>query len=289
MKKIILYIKFTNVIGGIETFMYNFCVNLHSEYAITIMTEVMAKEQIDKLRPYAKLIVGDVSESIECDTLLMLRMIDEIPRNIRYKKMIRRIHSCKAYGVHDAPRDGDVTVCVSEVVKNDFNLDNSVVINNLIHKEAKRTLLLMSATRIPAPDKGDNEKRMRKLAQMLEDADIPYLWLNFSDGDLEDMPKNFYNMGYRMDMQNYMQKADYVVQLSTVESFGNTVLESLLLNVPLICTPVPSFYEIGIEDGKNAHVVPFDMNFDVRKLLEIPKFVYRYDNDKRIEQWREIL
>jgi hypothetical protein len=59
--------------------------------------------------------------------------------------------------------------------------------------------------------------------------------------------------------------------------------------VPLICTPVPSFFEIGVVDGVNAHVVPFDMNFDVKKLLDVPEFDFQYDNEKRIRQWKEIL
>ena len=130
---------------------------------------------------------------------------------------------------------------------------------------------------------------MRKLGQMLDEAEIPYLWLNFSNNQMEDAPKNFFNMGYRLDIQNYMQKADYIVQLSTVEACSNSVLEALNLNIPLICTPVPSFFELGVEDGVNAHVVPFDMNFDVKKLLTIPKYDFRYDNERRVEQWKQIL
>lgn len=289
MKKVILYIRKTNVIGGIETFIYNFCECMHKEYDITVVAGVMAGVQVQRLTPIVKVIVGEPTQELECDTLLMLRVLDPIPEKIKYKKVIRRIHTRKACGVVDVPRDGDVTVCVSESVKEDFNLTDSIVINNVFHKTAQKTLLLVSATRIPAPDKGDNERRMRVLAKKLEDANIPYLWLNFSDGDLKDMPKNFYNMGCRMDIQNYMQKADYVVQLSTVESFGNTVLEALELNVPLICTPISSFLEIGVKDGVNAHVIPFDMNFDVRVLLDIPKFEFHYDNEKRIDQWRMIL
>lgn len=289
MKKIILYIRKTNVIGGLETFIYNFCANMHKEYDIVVMAGIMHPLQVNRLKPMVKVITGDISIPMECDTLIMMRILDPIPKNIKYGKVIRRIHSCKAFGVTDVPRDGDVTVCVSNAVKNDFNLTDSIVINNLAYKTARPTLLLVSATRIPAPDKGDNEKRMRILARKLEEANIPFLWLNFSDGILTDPPKNFYNLGCRMDIQNYMQKADYVVQLSTVESFGNTVLESLMLNVPLICTPVPAFKDIGVVDGVNAHVVPFNMEFDVRKLLDIPKFTFNYDNERRINQWREIL
>ena len=289
MKKVVLYIKKINVIGGLGTFIYNFCANMHEEYDITVVAEIMSDIQIQKLKRFANVIVGELRKKIMCDTLIMLRISDDIPSNISYKKVIRRIHTCKAFGAKRIPKDGDVTVCVSHTVKNDFRLTDSVVINNMIYKDVKKTLLLVSATRIPAPDKGDNEYRMRILANKLEQAQIPYLWLNFSDGELKNMPQNFYNMGFKMDVQNYMQKADYVVQLSSVESFGNTVLEALTLNVPLICTGIPSFYEIGVRDGVNAHVVPFDMEFDVNILLDIPKFEFHYDNDRRKKQWQKIL
>lgn len=289
MKKIVLYINKINVIGGLGTFIYNFCANMHEEYDITVLAGNMSNIQAERIRQFATVIVGELQEKLECDTLIMLRISDALPLMVSYKKLIRRIHTCKAFGANHIPSDGDVTVCVSNAVKNDFKLSDSVVINNLIYKNVQKTLLLVSATRIPAPDKGDNEYRMRILANKLEEAHIPYLWLNFSDGELKNMPQNFYNMGFKMDIQNYMQKADYVVQLSTVESFGNTVLEALTLNVPLICTGVPSFYEIGVRDGVNAHVVPFDMDFDVNVLLDIPKFKFSYDNDRRKEQWRSIL
>ena len=290
MKRIILYIRDTNVIGGIETFIYNFSVSFCKDYKILVyLRRNYSQEYVNKLKTVVEVLTGP-QESLECDTLLMMRILDSIPPEIKYKKVIRRIHTCKAFGVKDIPRDGDVTVCISNAVKKDFELgDNAVVINNLINVITKPTLLLMSATRIPAPDKGDNEKRMRILADKLNDAGIPFLWLNFSDGELKNPPKNFYNVGLRHDVQNYIQKADYLVQLSTVEAFGNSVLEALTLNVPVIVTPVEAYKDFGVEDGVNAHIIPFDMDFDVRKLLSIPKFTYFYDNAKRIKQWEKIL
>lgn len=290
MKRIILYIRDTNVIGGIETFIYNFSVSFCKDYKILVyLKRTYSQDYVNKLKTVVEVLTGP-QEHLECDTLLMMRILDPIPPEISYKKVIRRIHTCKAFGVKDIPRDGDVTVCISNAVKKDFELgDNAVVINNLINVITKPTLLLMSATRIPAPDKGDNEKRMRILADKLNDACIPFLWLNFSDGELENPPKNFYNVGLRHDVQNYIQKADYLVQLSTVEAFGNSVLEALTLNVPVIVTPVEAYKDFGVEDGVNARVIPFDMDFDVRKLLSIPKFTYFYDNAKRIKQWEKIL
>lgn len=288
-KKVILYIKKTNIIGGIETFIYNFCYFMSLYFDITVLAGQMADIQANRLKRFAEVIRGDdINKEISCDTLIMLRIGDAIPTNIRYDKVVRRIHTMKSPGVQDIPHDGDVTVAISEAVKSDFDIKGPVI-NNLMRKTSESTLFLISATRIPAPDKGDNEKRMRILAEKLLQAKIPYIWLNFSDGKLQDPPENFFNIPLRLDIQNYIKKADYLVQLSTRESFGNSVLEALINNVPVICTPIPAFKDFGVEEGVNAHVVPFDMDFDVNVLLDKPRFFYEYDNEKRVRQWLEIL
>ena len=287
MKKVVLYIKELAIIGGLETFVYNFCTHMGKEYDLTLAVNIIPQPLRERLSTVVKIETQNVR--ITCDTLVMLRMTDTIPTNISYNKVVRRIHSCKYYDIQTVPTDGDVTVCVSNACKNSFGLTDAKVIYNPSNVTAQQTLLLVSATRLPAPDKGDNVGRMRKLGKMLDESNIPYMWLNFSNNQMDDAPKNFYNMGFRYDVQNYMQKADYVVQLSTIESFGNTVLEALSLNVPVICTPVPSFFEIGVKDKVNAHVVPFDMNFDVHELLNVPKFGFLYNNKQIVEQWKEVL
>jgi glycosyltransferase involved in cell wall biosynthesis len=289
MKRIILYIRDTNVIGGIETFIYNFSKIFSKKYKISVyLKNKYDQRYVDKLRRVAEVLTGP-QERLECDTLIMCRVLDPIPEEVSFKKVIRRIHSLKACGLNDVPRDADVTVAISEAVKEDFDLHDAVVINNLIDGTASPTLMLMSATRVPAPDKGDNEKRMRILCDKLNAEGIPFIWLNFSDGELENPPRNFYNVGMRENILGYLRKADYLVQLSTYESFCNAVLEALIVNTPVIITWQRAYKDFGVEDGVNAHVVPMDMDFDVRKLLEIPKFEYKYDNMRRIKQWEEIL
>jgi hypothetical protein len=51
---------------------------------------------------------------------------------------------------------------------------------------------------------------------------------------------------------------------------------------------MPVLSEIGVVDGVNAHVVPFNLDFDVKTLLEVPKFEYSYDNTEAINKWMEI-
>jgi hypothetical protein len=62
-----------------------------------------------------------------------------------------------------------------------------------------------------------------------------------------------------------------------------------MCGTPMICTPFKSAFEMGIEDGVNAHVIPFNMDFDVNILKNIPKFKYKYDNDKIKKQWQQLL
>ena len=94
------------------------------------------------------------------------------------------------------------------------------------------------------------------------------------------------------DVRDYFRKADYVVQLSDIESFCYTLVEALELGTPVLTTPLSVLPEIGFEDSKNGYLLPFDMkDVDVRKFYEnIPNFEPRTcKNDEIIKQWRSVL
>lgn len=170
-----------------------------------------------------------------------------------------------------------------------FGVKDGEVLHNLNRPAQRKALILVSATRMPAPDKGDVERRMRQLSKMLNDNHIEHVWLNYASGKLSDPPANFYNMGATEMMPQIIKAADYLVQLSDSECWSYSCLEALMAGTALICTPFPSTKEMGIIDGVNAHVVPFNMDFDVHKLLDVPKFEYKYDNDTITKQWVRIL
>ena len=159
----------------------------------------------------------------------------------------------------------------------------------MLKKSASEALMIVSATRIPAPDKGKNAERILKLANMLNEKNIPFIWFNFSDNALVNPPKNFFNVGTTDDIQAYIKKADYLVQLSDAEGFCYSILEALVNGTAVICTPFETTKELGVKDGVNGYIVPFDMNFDVEKLLNIPKFDYEWDNEPLIAEWEKIL
>lgn len=285
---VVLYINNTNVVGGIETFVYSFAKIMGEYYDITYVVNNAPREHIEHMQKVVKVIIGS-KQKIICDNLIMLRILDSIPMNIEYKKSIQMCHACKTNKNWNIPQNCDYIVNVSQVSKDSFQEDKGIVIHNLIDKEVHKPLVLMSATRIPAADKGNNEKRMMKLASMLNDAGIEFMWLNFSDGELKNPPKGFHNMGLNMNASDYFGMATYIVQLSDSEAWSYTVLEALTQNIPVLVCPFPSAFEMGVEDGENGYILPYDMDFDIHKILNVPEFKYSYSNKSIVTKWKKIL
>ncbi len=291
ISQIIVFIRNLNVVGGIETFIYNFAKAMKDDYDITLVVKNICPEQFAKISSQIQVAKYEEGKLYSCKTLIMLRILDDIPENITFEKSIQMCHATKTNPLWHISQNADHIVNVSKVSKDSFGkeAENGIVIHNFADLEQKKALFLVSATRIPAPDKGQNEKRMMTLANMLNDANIPFIWMNFSEGKVEDAPKGFYNMGLYLNVVDFIARADYLVQLSDHEAYSYSILESLTHKTPVICTPFPSAYEQGVEDGKNGYIVPFDMRFDVKKLLNIPSFDYEYDNESIKKQWMKLL
>ena len=306
--QVIIYRKNIYKIGGMSSFINNFIDQMADRYDITILTEAIDetryKEFTKRVRVVANRILytdrhGNISRKdlqpgaahrdIYCDSLIVLSFLDPLPGNVHADKVVRMCHACRTDSSWEIPKDYDHLIYVSGTAAKSFGVKDGLVIHNFINPPKDKALILVSATRFPAPDKGDIERRMRALANMLNDKGISYVWLNFADGHMTDPPKNFYNMGTSSDMQRIIKAADYLVQLSDSECWSYSCLEALTSGTAVICTPFPSAFEMGIIDGVNAHVIPFDMDYDVTKLLEVPEFTYTYDNDEIKEQWVEVL
>ena len=288
--QVVIYCEHCATVGGISTVIYNFCHFMHEYYDILVLYEKMDEIQITKLTEIVPVMKWDAKKNIVCDTLILNRLTDKIQPNIKFKKSIQICHACRQINFR-IPKDRDLLINVSQAAKESWGEESAegTVIHNMAQVKKDECLLLVSATRVNTTDKGQNDQRMRKLAEMLEAAGIRFLWFNFADGALRNMPDTFINMPARADIHPFIQKADYLVQLSDAEAYSMSVLEALLLNTAVIATPFPSLFEEGFVDGKTGYAIPFDMNFDVKKLLEVPKFEFEYDNDAIIKQWRGIL
>ena len=90
-------------------------------------------------------------------------------------------------------------------------------------------------------------------------------------------------------IENYMAKADYVVQLSDWEAFCYSLVEALSIGTPVITTQLPVLDEIGVKPGKNGYVIDDIETFDTTALLDIPSFKYTYNNSTQITKWKKLL
>lgn len=174
---------------------------------------------------------------------------------------------------------------VSEMSRLVMN-DNPTTIKNILlpTKKVNKVLRLISCTRID-PEKGWN--RMLKLCDMLRMANIKFTWDIFTNA--YSYKSNYEELRFwkqRDDIFDYVANADYTVLLSDSEGLPYTVQESLQYKTPCIVTDVGGCTEL-IKDGINGYVVPLDMDFDVKRLLEIP-ICEDYDNHAE-EDWLKYL
>lgn len=288
--QVIIYCEHIETVGGISSVIYNFCLYMHKHYDILVLYQAMEPVQIQKISQIVQVMQYDPDKTYVCDSLILNRLTDKIHDNISFRQSIQICHACKQPNYH-IPQDRDILVNVSQAAKESWEEEakNGIVIHNMSHVSSERCLLLVSATRVHTDDKGKNDERMRKLAQMLCNKGIKFIWLNFSNGGLRDMPDTFINMPAKVNIHPYIARADYLVQLSDAEAYSMSILEALELGTAVLATPFPSLFEQGFEDEVNGHLIPFDMDFNPEILLKVPKFKFKSDNAEIINQWKEIL
>ena len=292
--QVVIFVRQTYEIGGIETFIYSFCKQMSKYYDITVVYDTIANNQLARLVEICPVIKNDRNREIICDTVIVIRIGDKlIPNNIKYKQSVQMAHCIKQESTWHLPQDRDYIVNVSQASKDSFGeeAENGIVIHNLTDgAKNPKALMLISALRVGASDKQGNDARCIKFAKMLDDAGIKYIWLYFGDRQMANEPENMIYCGMKLDIRSYIAKADYLVQLSGSEAFSYSLLESLECRTPVIVTPLAQNEDMGIVDGQNGYIVPFEVDgFDVKKILRIPKFEYHHDNAGIVKQWKKIL
>jgi len=290
--QVLMIVRGTQKIGGIETFVYNFCKIMRKYYDICVLYDSMNDQRLEMLRRIVRCEQYKPEKTYACDTLMLMRFSDRIPENVSYKKSVQMVHACKMHDWMEVPEDRDEIVCVSETARKTFPGLKAKVIHNLVVCEGcQDALLLVSATRLASGEKGHD--RIIRLAEALNRQQIPFTWLIFTDTKFA-VPENVHLMPSRIDIMPFLSAASYVAQLSNSEAFCYSIVEALCCQTPVICTDLPVLPEIGVKDGINGYVLPFDGEYDsiVRKIYEQPlkgRFHYSFNNTERVGQWIEIL
>lgn len=282
--QVLIWTASTALIGGIETWIYNFCVNMHKYYDIVVMHDNMDSQRIAALLPYVE-VLKRTNQRIVCDTLIVNRITDHDPPNVDYKQKVQMAHICQM-DRYKVPTDNDVTVYASEHCKETYKADEGIVIHNMTTKKDP-CLLLVSAMRTTY-EKGMS--RMVKLSQAMSAAGIKHKWLMFTDNNIMNATPSMIRMSPTLDINTFIAHADYVVQLSDEEAFCYTIVEALEAHTAVITTPLGVLDEIGFKDGENGYIVPFDMvNVDAKRFKNVPEFSFKWNNARIVKEWRQIL
>lgn len=272
-------------IGGIETYLWEIA-KKYGDLDITIVYTNADSKQLNRLRKKLRCI--RLTQPIKCKRcFLMYRVGTDMVEADEYIQMIHANYKIQSLLVNIDPKITKyvgvskwVADAYEEILRSKgVNKPVEVCYNPLTIEEPKKILHLISPTRL-TKEKGKD--RMIMLGRMLQEAKIPFLWLVFTNDFNRIDIDNVIYMPPRLDIREYIKDADYLVQLSDTEGCPYSILESLSLGTPVLCTPVPSMLEIGVKDGENGYVLPYDMQgIDLDKIYnKIPKFKYTPPKDR---------
>ena len=296
--KIAVYIPYINNIGGVESWIYYIGKLYGKNRDITVYYGNGDAKQVERLKSVVK-VNRFYYQKIKCDVaiFIMIQKDDEILCFDAKKERVQFIHAVYsvAYNIKELKANPLINryIAVSQTAANDFyNLTGSmpeVMFNPLYLEKPKKVLKLISATRI-SRDKGSIWEKMRLLAIKLNEANIPFIWLVFTNNkDIKPDVKNVIFMPSELSITNYIAEADYLVQLSKTEAFAYSLVESLALGTPVLATNFAAATEMGLVDGKTGYIFNMEMdNVDVNKIYNnIPKVEYKLKKSEK--EWLELL
>ena len=277
----IFYFDRLNSIGGVETMFFEIA-KKYCDYDITIFYTYGDLEQIKRLKKYVRVKKYN-GENLKCEKAFFnysLRPIEKISA----KKYYSIIHAdYKAMGmmprIHEKINE---YIGVSQSVCDSFTeltgLPCTLCYNPITIEKPKRVLNLISATRL-TKEKGKD--RILKFAEALDKANIPYIWTIFTnDTEIIKHPRIIF-MKPELNIRDYIAKADYTIQLSDTEAYCYTMIESLLLGVPIIVTPWKCLKELDI-DERYGFILPFEMDKIPVEEIYNKTFNFKYKNKEDI-------
>ena len=126
---------------------------------------------------------------------------------------------------------------------------------------------------------------MERLGMLLDKAGISYMWLVFTNSGRVINNSNIIFSQPKLDILKYIQEADFLVQLSSSEAFCYSVVESLMLGVPVIVTDLPVYKEIGLNDDNSIRLSLDFAEIPIDRITKNYKFTYKPPKDT----WGDIL
>jgi glycosyltransferase involved in cell wall biosynthesis len=276
--KVAIYHSSIIKIGGIETFLYNFCQRMSKHFDITLYFDNADFEQLIKYSEFVDCV--KVENEIKADVIILASAWGKKPK-LTAPKIIQTIHAnLKNYKdlkiFEYVPNKDYIHVCVSKSVakalKELHGIDSTVIYNltskvETYLKPVNEKLTLITACRL------SQEKGIERCIKFAKQIPVPYVWNMYCDtpstaykSQIIEMSKgtNMIWHGFKTPILPEIAKADYLLQLSDTEGYCYSIVEALQVKTPVIVTPFESAFE-QVEHKKNGYIVDFDLksiNFD---------------------------
>lgn len=290
--QVLIYIDQTSGHDGIYTFIFNFCQYLKDYYDIAVLYYNMPTISVNRLRSIVRVINAKDNTQVSCDTLLMMRLANEIPTGISYNQVFQLVH-CTKSADRQLKRPVKDCVFVSETSRKSFTdgKEGHVIynLNNLVDPE--RVLMFVSTSRIGARDKGNQDVNMLKLAEIMNRQGLKFVWFYFSDTALHGAPENLIRLNPVSDVRGFLQKADYLIHLSENEAYCYSIAEAISIGVPVIAFNLPVLKELGFKNKKHGYLLPEDLDIDAAQFLKVPrvKACHITDDIESVNKWVSLL
>ena len=283
--KNVFYFKLINSIGGVESWLY-YLSKLYKN--MVVYYKDGDPKQIERLSKNVEC-HRYINQKIKCENFFCMYNPDIID-NVEAKEYINIIHSdYKEIRISPVVHPKFTkTIAVSKRVANSYEELTGIkceVIYNPVALDKPRPLLkLISATRLTR-EKG--KERMERLGRLLDQKEIQYQWLVFTNDRKVIDNDNIVYMSPRLDITSFIADADMLVQLSDCEAYCYSVVESLMLGKPVIVTDLPVYKELGITD-EVSYKLPLDFkDIDIKKIEELKGKKIKYTPPK--EEWDRYL
>lgn len=294
--KNVFYQTHLNIIGGVETFLYELArlsYMYHRDFVIVYRTG--DPEQVKRIRKYCRIFqLNEMAKPIRCEKAFFNYGLDAIDC-FQANEYIQLIHadfkdpSLKTYLPTHHPKITKRYAVSMNNARSWFELTGEkpdVLYNPVIVDEVPRIMTLISPQRLTS-EKGVD--RMRYMIEKLDAKNIPYIWHIFSNDTLGDISPNIVYHKPTLDIRKWINYADYLVCLSDTEGYAYCIQEALCYSTPLIITKLPILKEAGVTN-RNSIILDFDMkNLDVQDIYnKAGTFNFKY-TPRSYEPWLELM
>lgn len=291
-RNIMVYMSWILRVGGVETATKQMMQAFPDCHFTLVVKDspTIPPESIAEFGELADVVIDDGEREYSCDVLVVEHYIgaQEILGRVKAGKVYQVVHAdfgtlSEVAGVRTGrfvldPRVDEVIVPSENARKGllkRFGVRSTVVPNILLPPKPNATMTFLMATRATA-EKGVMEAL--DLFARFDEAGRDYRVILCSDltkatpavqNRIKDN-KRIIVVENDAHVTDFLQMANYLVQLSKSESWCYSVHEALAMGVPVLASPV---LEGVIEDGKNGYIIRrvLEANVDII-FSEVPKF-----------------